>query len=83
MIAYLVNYLKGHPYINQDMTFLVRQLKPTENGLPIETYVFCREVEWSKFEAVQSDIFDHMLAIVPEFDLRIFQSQRVMILKPP
>ena len=56
------------------MTFLVRQLKPTENGLPIETYVFCREVEWSKFEAVQSDIFDHMLAIVPEFDLRIFQS---------
>lgn len=72
--AYLVHYLKGHPYINQGMTFLVRQLKPTENGLPIETYVFCKEVEWSKFEAVQSDIFDHILAIVPEFDLRIFQS---------
>ena len=72
--AYLVHYLKVHPSISQDMTFLVRQLKPTENGLPIEIYVFCKEVEWLKFEAVQSDIFDHILAIVPEFDLMIFQS---------
>ncbi len=72
--AYLVHYLKVHPSISQDMTFLVRQLKPTENGLPIEIYVFCKEVEWSKYEGVQSDIFDHILAIVPEFDLKIFQS---------
>ena len=59
--------------INQDMTFLVRQLQPTENGLPLEIYVFCKDKVWSHYEAIQSDIFDHMLAIVPEFDLRIFQ----------
>jgi miniconductance mechanosensitive channel len=56
------------------MTFLVRQLKPTENGLPIEIYVFCKDNEWSNYEAVQADIFDHLLAIIPEFDLRIFQN---------
>jgi miniconductance mechanosensitive channel len=72
--AYLVNYLKNHPLINQNMTFLVRQLKPTENGLPIEIYVFCKDNEWSNYEAIQADIFDHLLAIIPEFDLRIFQN---------
>ncbi|MBU2512691.1 mechanosensitive ion channel family protein [bacterium] len=72
--AYLVNYLMNHPSINHDMTFLVRQLKPTEYGLPIEIYVFCRDSEWTKYEAIQADIFDHILAIVPEFDLKIFQN---------
>lgn len=72
--VYLVNYLKNHPLINQNMTFLVRQLKPTENGLPIEIYVFCKDNEWSNYEAIQADIFDHLLAIIPEFDLRIFQN---------
>ena len=72
--AYVTFYLKNHPIINQEMTFLIRHLAPTENGLPIEIYVFCKDKVWSNYEAIQSDIFDHILAIVPEFDLKIFQS---------
>jgi miniconductance mechanosensitive channel len=71
--AYVTAYLKNHPQINQDMTFLVRQLAPTEQGLPIEIYVFCKDIVWANYEAIQADIFDHILAIVPEFDLRVFQ----------
>ncbi len=71
--AYVVAYLKGHPMINQEMTFLVRQLKPTENGLPIEIYVFCKDKRWAFYEGIQADIFDHILAVVPLFDLRVFQ----------
>ncbi|NQU63581.1 MAG: mechanosensitive ion channel [SAR324 cluster bacterium] len=72
--AYLIQFLKHHPLINQRMTFLVRQLKPTEIGLPLEIYVFCSDKEWANYEAIQADIFDHILAVVPEFDLRIFQN---------
>lgn len=72
--AYVQAYLRNHPMINQDMTFLVRQLAPTEKGLPIEIYVFCRDKVWANYEAIQSDIFDHILAIVPEFDLKVFQN---------
>ncbi len=72
--AYVNAYLKNHPMINQEMTFLVRQLAPTENGLPIEIYVFCKDKIWANYEAIQADIFDHILAIVPEFDLRVYQS---------
>jgi len=71
--AYVVAYLKNHPLIRQDMTFLVRQLKPTENGLPIEIYVFSKEQRWAFYEGIQADLFDHFLAVVPEFDLRVFQ----------
>ncbi|MFT5377728.1 MAG: miniconductance mechanosensitive channel [Candidatus Latescibacterota bacterium] len=71
--AYVIAYLKNHPQINQEMTFLVRQLAPTEKGLPIEIYVFCKDIVWANYEAIQADIFDHVLASVPEFDLRIFQ----------
>ncbi len=71
--AYVEAYLRNHPMINQDMTFLVRQLAPTENGLPIEIYVFCKEKAWAVYESVQADIFDHILASAPEFDLRVFQ----------
>ncbi len=71
--AYVVAYLKNHPMINMDMTFLVRQLEPSEHGLPLEIYVFCKDKAWANYEAIQSDIFDHMLAILPEFDLRVFQ----------
>tara|TARA_Y100000588_G_C14235630_1_gene917174 strand:- start:222 stop:1475 length:1254 start_codon:yes stop_codon:yes gene_type:complete len=71
--AYVEAYLRNHPKINQEMTFLVRQLAPTAKGLAIEIYVFCTDQVWSNYEAIQSDIFDHILAIVPEFDLRIFQ----------
>ena len=71
--SYLESYLKKHPQIHNNMTFLVRQLSPKENGLPIEIYVFCRETKWSEYEKVQADIFDHILAVVPEFKLRVFQ----------
>ena len=72
--AYVVAYLRNHPMIHQEMTFLVRQLAPTAHGLPIEIYVFSRDQEWSNYEAIQADIFDHVLAIAPAFDLRIYQS---------
>lgn len=72
--AYLSNYLKQHPMIHQNMTFLVRQLAPGENGLPIEIYVFVKDVRWAVYEQTQADIFDHVLAISTKFDLRIHQS---------
>ena len=72
--AYVISYLKNHPMINQDMTFLIRQLAPGEHGLPIEIYVFCKDKVWANYEAIQSDIFDHMLAVIPEFDLKVFQN---------
>jgi miniconductance mechanosensitive channel len=71
--AYIIAYLRQHPRIHQDLTFLVRQLAPTSNGLPIEIYVFTRDIEWVKYEEIQADIFDHLLAVMPMFDLRIFQ----------
>ncbi len=73
--AYLLGYLQNHPDINDDMTFMVRQLQPTEKGLPIEIYVFSKQKEWVKYEALQSDIFDHVLAVISEFDLRIYQNR--------
>ena len=60
--------------INKDMTLLVRQLAPSEFGLPIEIYVFTRDKNWINYEAIQADIFDHVLAVVSEFDLKVFQS---------
>ena len=72
--AYINAYLKQHPKIHNDMTFLVRQLPVTEKGLPVEIYVFSKVQEWAKYEAIQADIFDHLLAVVPEFGLRIFQN---------
>jgi len=71
--AYLVSYLRNHPMINQDMTFLVRQLPPAADGLPIEIYVFSGDKRWAAYEDIQSDIFDHILAVIPEFDLRVYQ----------
>ena len=56
------------------MTFLVRQLAPTEHGLPIEIYVFSNDQAWASYEAIQADIFDHVLAVLPLFDLRPFQA---------
>ncbi len=72
--AYLVAYLRRHPMINQEMTFLIRHLAPTDQGLPIQIYVFSSDKVWANYEAIQADIFDHILAVVPEFDLRVFQS---------
>lgn len=72
--AYLKGYLHNNPNVNNNMTFLVRHLQPTEGGLPIEIYVFSADQEWDRYEDIQADIFDHVLAIIPEFDLRVFQS---------
>jgi len=71
---YIEEYLRNHSDIHKDMTFLVRHLQPTDKGLPIEIYVFSREQRWAYYEALQADIFDHLLAAIGEFDLRVFQS---------
>jgi miniconductance mechanosensitive channel len=72
--AYLKGYLRNHPKVNQEMTFLVRQLQPSEKGIPIEVYVFSKVQAWADYEDIQSDIFDHILAVVPEFDLKVYQN---------
>ena len=72
--AYIVAYLKNHPKIHPSMTFLVRHLEPTSYGLPVQIYVFSNDQAWANYEAIQADIFDHLLAALPEFDLRIFQN---------
>ncbi len=71
--AYIINYLKNHPEIHQDMTFLVRHLPPTPQGLPLEIYIFSKDQVWANYESIQADIFDHILAVMPEFGLRVFQ----------
>jgi miniconductance mechanosensitive channel len=73
--AYLQNYLKSQNEINLQMTYMVRQLQPSEKGLPIEIYAFSKLKEWEEYEALQSDIFDHVFAVIPEFELKIFQSR--------
>ena len=72
--AYLSAYLHNLPGVRDDMTLLVRHLQPTDHGIPIELYFFTRTTEWGAYERIQADVFDHLLAIVPEFDLRVFQS---------
>jgi miniconductance mechanosensitive channel len=71
--AYAYDYLKNHPRIHKDMTLIVRQLAPGPEGLPLEIYCFTNTTEWAAYEDIQSDIFDHLLAIVPEFGLRLYQ----------
>ncbi|MBX7533765.1 mechanosensitive ion channel family protein [Qipengyuania sp. 1XM1-15A] len=72
--AYVIAYLKSHPRIaGEGFTLLVRQLPPGPQGLPLEIYCFTDTVDWGEYEAIQADIFDHMLAILPQFGLRIFQ----------
>lgn len=72
--AYVERYLRNHPGIHQGMTLMVRQLSPTPEGLPLEIYCFTSSVAWVVYEGVQSDIFDHLLAIAPEFNLRVYQA---------
>lgn len=72
--AYCAAYLRSHPKVKQDMTLLVRQLAPSSHGLPLEIYVFSNNIEWAKFEDIQSDLFDHFLSILPEFELSTYQS---------
>lgn len=82
--AYILNYLQHHPAIRKDMTLMVRQLSPQPTGLPIELYCFTDTTVWSAYEDIQGDIFDHIIAIMPEFGLRLFQNPAghdVMLLK--
>ena len=72
--AYIVAYLRNHSMIRQEMTFLVRHLAPSAQGLPIEIYVFSRDTDWVRYEDLQADIFDHILAMAPEFGLSVYQS---------
>jgi len=71
--AYVLAYLKHHSDINQNLTILARQLAPTDSGLPIEIYAFSADKNWANYEAIQADIFDHLFAVIHEFDLRVFQ----------
>jgi miniconductance mechanosensitive channel len=71
--AYLEAYLRSSQELNQSMSLLVRQLQPTELGIPIEIYAFSKIKEWTEYERIQADLFDHILAIIPEFDLQVFQ----------
>ncbi len=71
--AYMSAYLEQHPEINHDMTCMVRQLQPTPQGVPLEIYCFTKRTEWDIYEGIQADIFDHILAVIPEFGLRVFQ----------
>ena len=72
--AYLERYLRSLAGINQEMMLMVRQLQPTEKGLPVELYFFSKVSEWTVYEKVQADVFDHVLAVIPEFGLRVFQN---------
>ncbi len=72
--AYLTQYLKNLPEVNHELTCMVRQLQPTDHGIPVELYFFSAIKEWVIYEGVQADVFDHVLAIIPEFDLSVFQS---------
>ena len=72
--VYVERFLQVHPELRKDLTLIVRQLQATTEGLPIELYCFCGDTRWAVFEGVQADIFDHLLAVIGEFDLRIFQA---------
>jgi len=73
---YCLTYILQHPKIHHDaMTLLVRQLQPTENGLPMELYCFATDTRWAFYEGIQAGIFDHLLSLLPVFGLRVFQSE--------
>ncbi|PWW33721.1 MULTISPECIES: mechanosensitive ion channel family protein [Paenibacillus] len=71
---YIHQYLRNHPKIHKDMTLIVRQLAPGDNGLPLEIYAFSNDITWGVYESVQADIFDHIFAVAPTFGLRAFQN---------
>lgn len=72
--VYIERYLRNHPGVNQNMLQIVRQMQPTAEGLPLEIYCFTSTTAWVAYEGTQSDIFDHLLAIAPEFGLRVYQA---------
>ncbi len=84
--VYVTAYLRAHPQLRHDMDFLVRQRQPSDKGLPLELYVFSSDTRLAAYESIQSDIFDHLLTVVPEFELRVFQSPTghdFRLLSPP
>ena len=70
---YLLAYLQKNPKVNHDMMIMVRQLQPTPEGLPLEVYCFADTIEWLKYEAIQNDLFNHFIAVLPRFGLRVYQ----------
>ena len=70
---YIEEYLKAHPMTNEDLTLMCRQLEPTSQGIPIQIYTFSKDKEWTKYEGLTSDIFDHLLSSVKYFDLECFE----------
>jgi len=70
---YVEEYLKAHPMTNDDLTLMCRQLEPTSQGIPIQIYTFSKDKEWTKYEGLTSDIFDHLLSSVKYFDLECFE----------
>ena len=70
---YIEQYLKSLPTLNMSLTFLVRQLQPTEVGIPLQIYVFTNDTNWKRYEEIQADIFDHIFASARQFELEIFQ----------
>ena len=71
---YLEHYLRNHPKVNQQMLLVIRQLQPTAQGLPLELYFFSADTMWVKYEALQAEVFDHVLAVIRDFGLRVFQN---------
>lgn len=71
---YIFEYIKSLPFIRKDLTHMVRQLAPSESGIPLEIYAFSSIIEWENFEKIQADIFDHLMAVLPMFNLRIYQN---------
>ena len=70
---HLMQYLRQHPKVNKEMTIMVRQLQPTSCGMPLELYFFSANKQWVAYETLQADVFDYVMAILPSFDLRVFQ----------
>jgi miniconductance mechanosensitive channel len=71
--AYLTDFIRNYPDVNHNLIYMIRHLHPTEKGLPVELYFFTNTTNWILYESVQADVFDHVLAIIPEFDLNVFQ----------
>ena len=71
--AYLTEYIKQNPNLNHNLTMLVRQKDPTEFGVPLQVYCFSAKTDWISYEAIQNDIFDHIYAVINQFDLKIYQ----------
>ena len=71
--VYIERYLRAHPVVAQNLDLIIAQREPTQFGVPIEVYFFLSDKVWAEYETIQSDIFDHLLAMAPVFGLRLYQ----------